>query len=68
MNTERLLKLFTKIKDAEEIQLPNSAPAGLKLGFENLREEFIIAQIGLLQEECKKIRKEYEEEKSSFKA
>lgn len=68
MNTERLLRLFTKIKDAEEIQLPDSAPAGLKLGFEKLKEEFIIAQIGLLQEECRKIHTEYETKKISSKA
>lgn len=68
MIVENLFRIFATVKDAVETNLPESAPKGLILGFQDVKDEYLAAQIGFLEEECKKILKEYEEEKSSFKA
>lgn len=68
MTAVNLFKIFATIKDAVETELPSSAPAGLILGFQEVKEEYLAAQIGFLEEECRKIREEYEKEKSNTKA
>lgn len=59
-----LIEKVTNVKQAIEIigELRSSSktPVGLKLAYENATNEFCIAQVRSIQEECRKLKAEYE--------
>lgn len=59
-----LIEKVTNIKQAieiiDELRSSSKTPVGLKLAYENATNEFCIAQVRSIQEECRKLKAEYE--------
>ena len=59
-----LIEKVTNIKQAidimGELRSNSKTPVGLKLAYENATNEFCIAQVRSIQEECCKLKAEYE--------
>lgn len=59
-----LIEKITNIKQAidimGELRSNSKTPVGLKLAYENATNEFCIAQVRSIQEECHKLKTEYE--------
>ena len=65
----KLKKLLKNICEGDYLmdQLGNQAlPDGLYIGLKNKITEFQMAQVRRIQEECRKLRKEYENEKAKL--